>query len=413
MKKTTLIFAWGLLLAAPLLPQTVVPSKPDLPENMTRILKQSCAAAGCHRGKTPAMTLNFEPEKFKDSALNAPSRQIPDLKIVDTLAPEKSYLLMKITGDPQIKGKRMPLRREPLTDEQIQVFRSWVAGLKENPPDSEVDLVTPSSPGESYASQTSAGAAQKKSERMFNKPSFWGTRLINLPTTTTLNQGDFMFRISHRFQPAISTGWDTLYGLDGPAFILAGFAYGISDQMTVSLGRSRLYQEWELGLGWLLLEQGKLSGLPVEVTAHVGGSLVSQKWPQGLGFKPGRGKLNLELSLAYQVTNRLSFLVVPAFASNTNHWEKSSDGTFALGLGGRMMVLDDLSLIAEWVPVLAGYKDVSNGWGLGVEKKIGGHVFQFFVTNALGLTPSQYLTGGDLKLSDGDFRIGFNIFRTF
>jgi len=65
------------------------------------------------------------------------------------------------------------------------------------------------------------------------------------------------------------------------------------------------------------------------------------------------------------------------------------------------------------VPRLAGYKDSYSGWGLGIEKKIGGHVFQFFVTDSIGLTASQYLPGGDLKLGDGDFRIGFNIFRTF
>jgi hypothetical protein len=29
------------------------------------------------------------------------------------------------------------------------------------------------------------------------------------------------------------------------------------------------------------------------------------------------------------------------------------------------------------------------------------------------LTPAQYLPGGDLLLKNGDFRIGFNIYRTF
>jgi len=79
------------------------------------------------------------------------------------------------------------------------------------------------------------------------------------------------------------------------------------------------------------------------------------------------------------------------------------------------MVLEDLSLMAEWVPILSGYRyrEGENGWGLAVEKKIGGHVFQFFVTNAFGLTPSQVLIGGDLRFGEGDFRLGFNIFRTF
>jgi hypothetical protein len=70
-------------------------------------------------------------------------------------------------------------------------------------------------------------------------------------------------------------------------------------------------------------------------------------------------------------------------------------------------------MLAEWVPVLSGRKDVENGWGLGIEKKIGGHVFQVFVVNSYGMTTDQYVPGGDLRLRDLDFRFGFNIFRSF
>lgn len=124
-------------------------------------------------------------------------------------------------------------------------------------------------------------------------------------------------------------------------------------------------------------------------------------------------KINLQLSLSHQVNNSLSFLLVPSYSSNTNHWEPSSEGTISLGTGIRYMFLNDLSFIMEWIPVLAGYKDNSSGWGLGLEKKIGGHVFQLFVLNTVGLTSVQYVPGGNLRLKDGEFRIGFNIFRWF
>jgi hypothetical protein len=106
---------------------------------------------------------------------------------------------------------------------------------------------------------------------------------------------------------------------------------------------------------------------------------------------------------------------VPGFASNTNYFEPDSEGTFSFGLGARALLFDDFSIIAEWVPVLAGYKDYINGWGLGVEKKIGGHVFQVFISNCYGLSAPQYLIGGDLgQFETGffdQFRLGFNIFR--
>ncbi len=77
------------------------------------------------------------------------------------------------------------------------------------------------------------------------------------------------------------------------------------------------------------------------------------------------------------------------------------------------MFLDDLSLIAEWVPVLAGYAANANGWALGIEKKTAGHVFQFFILNVVGSTPGQYLPGVDLQDQDNHVRIGFNIYRSF
>ena len=77
------------------------------------------------------------------------------------------------------------------------------------------------------------------------------------------------------------------------------------------------------------------------------------------------------------------------------------------------MIFTDFSLIAEWIPVLAGFKAEANGWGFGMEAKIGGHVFQFFVLNSRGVTPAQFLPGGDLLIKNGDLRIGFNIYRAF
>ena len=92
---------------------------------------------------------------------------------------------------------------------------------------------------------------------------------------------------------------------------------------------------------------------------------------------------------------------MPAYAANANHWADDRDGTFSIGIGGRYMIFEDISLVAEWIPVLAGYKDQGNGWAFGLEKKIGGHVFQVFVLNSGGLTPAQSLPGGDLPSRTG------------
>ena len=76
------------------------------------------------------------------------------------------------------------------------------------------------------------------------------------------------------------------------------------------------------------------------------------------------------------------------------------------------ILADGEGLINSMYP-LSGYKEKSTGWGAGLEWKIGGHVFQIFALNSFGLPSAQYLPGGDLSLSESDFRFGFSVFRLF
>ncbi len=386
------------------------------PARVKTIVKKNCGVSGCHSGKYPAANLSLEADDFPASVIDVASTEKPGLKIVSPGAPEESYLMRKVKGAPGIEGKRMPLNRDPLGEDQIRELEEWIRSIPGESPATGMSFLGDPPRGPSLTGsdddRTTARQAAEAGGRTFSKPAFWGTRLVNLPTTTTLGKGDFLFRISHRFQPPVSEGWDSLFGVDGPAFILFGFGYGITDSLTVTVGRSRLYKEWEFGADWSLFEQGRKGALPFSTTLHLGGGLVTLDKPLGAEWS-GRFRLNALLSLAYQLNDRVSFLLVPAYATNTNFWEPSSDGTFSLGIGGRIMIFDDISILAEWVPQLAGYKDLHSGWGFGLEKKIGGHVFQFFVTDSIGLTPAQFLPGGDLKLGEGDFRFGFNIFRTF
>ncbi len=250
-------------------------------------------------------------------------------------------------------------------------------------------------------------------DRSFDKPVFWGTRLINLPTTQTMEKGDVLFRISHRFIPKADSGYDSFYGLNGPAVVLFSLGFGISDRLGITVGHSNLFHEWEFSSSWLAAKQGTTGAFPFSAVVHAGVGWASQKLPGRTRLDGKNIKVNLQLSLSRQLTRRWSLLAVPSLATHTNHWEADSSGTFALGLGTRYMFLDDLSVLVEWVPVISGYKNTQNGWGLGFEKKIGGHVFQVFVTNTLGMTADQFVPGGELRLQDFDFRFGFNIFRSF
>jgi hypothetical protein len=369
-----------------------------VPANVVSLFQKRCAV--CHKGKMPPQGLSWEPARIAE-AIDRPSREVPELKIIDTAAPEASYILKKIHRGEGIKGKPMPPPKA-LGAEELKLLEAWVLGLQRFPaPASAVGA-----PGDAAVDLERPAAETPPSKGTFDTPAFFATRLLNLPTTTTPDKGDFLVRISHRFSDPVGTGLDNLFGLDSFANILLSLGYGITDNLTVTVGRARSYKEFEFSADWLVAAQGKTARLPFSATLHGGVSLATE-------VSPDEVKVFAGISLARQFTRRISVLVVPAIVTNADHWALSPQSTFSLGLGARYMVLKDFSIIGEWVPVLAGYSENESGWGLGIEKKIGGHVFQVFVNNGLGLTTAQFLPGGDLRLGDFDFRIGFNIFRTF
>ena len=100
-----------------------------IPGNVVSLFQKRCAA--CHQGKSPAGGLSWEPAKIA-AAIDAPSQQMPDLKIIDTASPESSYVLKKVRGESGIKGTRMP-PTEALNAEEIKILETWIQGLKKSP----------------------------------------------------------------------------------------------------------------------------------------------------------------------------------------------------------------------------------------------------------------------------------------
>jgi mono/diheme cytochrome c family protein len=119
---------WALLagLGAALPSATARPSV-SVPANVAAVLEKRCVE--CHEGREAAMGLSLDPEKISE-AIDAPSREIPSLKIIDTADPESSYLLKKILGSRDINGSKMPRLRR-MSREDVEVLKAWILGLKE------------------------------------------------------------------------------------------------------------------------------------------------------------------------------------------------------------------------------------------------------------------------------------------
>lgn len=124
MKRAVSVFLFLLIVAS-----AGVWAQGEIPGNVVSLLQKRCAV--CHRGKVPPQGLSWERTRIA-AAIDRPSSEAPELKIIDTASPESSYVLKKVRGDAGIKGNRMP-PGTALEANEIKVLETWIQGLKKFP----------------------------------------------------------------------------------------------------------------------------------------------------------------------------------------------------------------------------------------------------------------------------------------
>lgn len=95
------------------------------------ILTMNCAVSGCHTGATPAAGLNLSEGLAFDNIVGSTS-SFSDGILVLANDSANSLLFQKIGPNPPF-GRRMPLGRSPLSDDDIQRIADWIdAGALDN-----------------------------------------------------------------------------------------------------------------------------------------------------------------------------------------------------------------------------------------------------------------------------------------
>lgn len=100
--------------------------RPTLSSIQTNIFSTSCARAGCHGGSDPQLGLDLSAGNARESLVNVPSQERPELLRVEPGAPDRSYLIHKVEGRPSIVGEQMPFGQPPLSQEKINALRTWI-----------------------------------------------------------------------------------------------------------------------------------------------------------------------------------------------------------------------------------------------------------------------------------------------
>jgi len=179
---------------------------------------------------------------------------------------------------------------------------------------------------------------------------FKTNRVINLHSIESTSGGVLDVKISHRFG-FLNSGLYELFGLDA-ATIRIGGDYGITDNITVGIGRSSYEKTLDGFLKWRFLRQST-------------------------------GKKNMPITAAVLATSAMTTI---RMAINAEY----------------VYVLND--------PLAPGYR---NSLSIGLDIETGGHVFQLHFTNSTSMIEKGYITETIGNWADGDIHFGFNVSRVF
>lgn len=258
-----------------------------------------------------------------------------------------------------------------------------------------------------------------KKETDYAFATFKGTRLGNGHTVETKPAGTLEFIFGHRFG-AINGGSYEMFGLD-QAYVRLGLDYGITDHLSVSIGRNSTDKTMDGYLKYKLLRQSSgVKNFPVSVTV-LGGTAYKLSPKDNNEVAPDFENVDRlaytgQLLIARKFSPNFSLQLMPTLV-HKNYVTQSieSNDQFAVGFGGRIKLTRSIALTGEYyynVSRISGspYYDAMS---LGIDIETGGHVFQLLLTNAIGLTERAFITETRDNFFDGDIHLGFNVTRAF
>jgi hypothetical protein len=100
----------------------------------SQIFTPTCAKAGCHAASSAEEGPVLEAGQAYGNLVGRSATQRSGFARVEPGSPERSYMILKLRGDPSITGERMPQDGPPyLTNEQIDGIAAWIrAGAPNN-----------------------------------------------------------------------------------------------------------------------------------------------------------------------------------------------------------------------------------------------------------------------------------------
>lgn len=247
---------------------------------------------------------------------------------------------------------------------------------------------------------------------------FLSMSLITMGTSTTLQKRNLNSTIMHNFG-LVSGGIKDFWGLDNGASVRLGFDYGLTDKLTIGIGRTSREDNVDLRFKYSILNQLTSGKVPVDVTLK-GDIGINTQEENRFDFTFNE-RLNYfgSIIIARKFSEKLSLQVAPMVSHfntvvievpgvNIEHTHVGG------GIGGEIRLNERHSFSFEYFAVIGDrttgtVNPVAVSW----QVDTGGHVFQMFLMSGSWFTEQHLLARTTDEFLKTDFRIGFNVNRIF
>ncbi|RYD77605.1 MAG: hypothetical protein EOP55_08940 [Sphingobacteriales bacterium] len=255
---------------------------------------------------------------------------------------------------------------------------------------------------------------------------FKSIHIVLSHSTETEKKHDLDLRIRHHFGDIGGEfgGAHTLYGLDVATDLFIGLDYGITDKLTVSIGRSKHDELFNGYLKYKLIEQGggKNGNNPLNITILGQMGWVARAPFTNTEFSDYANRFSyfLQPIFSRRFSQRLSLQVAPAVLFRKNVVDpRDPENLLSVGFAGRFKLTKRLSFIADYTLIngLNRPTDLSqqyyNPLGIGLEIETGGHVFSLNFMNSEYISENSFIADTQKSWKHGGVRFGFTISRNF
>ena len=253
----------------------------------------------------------------------------------------------------------------------------------------------------------------------YTTATFKSTRILNGHSIERMMPGQLDVRISHRFG-TLNSGAYNFFGLDQSNIHLS-LEYGITRWLMIGAGRGSYEKTFDGFTKFSILRQSTGARvMPVSVSVLTSAALNSLKWTDQTrtNYFSSRMSYVAQVLIARKINQSFSIQLTPSYVHrNLVATELDPNDLYSVGAGGRMKLTKRISLNAEYYYLLNSKTNMSqqiyNPLSVGVDIETGGHVFQLFFSNSLGMIEKSFIGETTGSWTKGDIHFGFNISRVF